>query len=104
MTTISFVQSATSILEKSIVNTLSLLSEGATIPFIARYRKEMTLGLDEVQIADIRDFAKKFEDICSRQKTILASIEEQGKLTPELKEKINIFEWLLSYKNGYKRY
>ena len=89
MTTISFVQSATSILEKSIVNTLSLLSEGATIPFIARYRKEMTLGLDEVQIADIRDFAKKFEDICSRQKTILASIEEQGKLTPELKEKIN---------------
>ena len=89
MTTISFVQSATSILEKSIVNTLSLLSEGATIPFIARYRKEMTLGLDEVQIADIRDFAKKFEDICSRQKTILASIEEQGKLTTELKEKIN---------------
>ncbi len=89
MTAISFVQSATSILEKSIVNTLTLLSEGATIPFIARYRKEMTLGLDEVQIADIRDYSKKFEDICSRQKTILASIEEQGKLTLELKEKIN---------------
>jgi uncharacterized protein len=49
----------------------------------------MTLGLDEVQIADIRDNAKKYEDICSRQKTILSSIEEQGKLTPELKEKIS---------------
>jgi uncharacterized protein len=89
MTTLSFVHTATSIAEKSIVNTLSLLAEGATIPFIARYRKEMTLGLDEVQIADIRDYAKKFEDLCSRQKTILASIEEQGKLTAELKDKIN---------------
>jgi protein Tex len=89
MTTLSFVHSATSIAEKSIVNTLSLLAEGATIPFIARYRKEMTLGLDEVQIADIRDYAKKYEDLCSRQKTILASIDEQGKLTAELKDKIN---------------
>lgn len=90
MTTISFVQVHTTISEKSIINTLSLLEEGATVPFIARYRKEKTLGLDEVQIAEIRDFAKKYEDICSRQKTILSSIEEQGKLTLELKEKINI--------------
>ncbi len=89
MTTLSFVHTATSIAEKSIVNTLNLLAEGATIPFIARYRKEMTQGLDEVQIADIRDYAKKHEDLCSRQKTILASIEEQGKLTTELKDKIN---------------
>lgn len=88
MTTISFIQSFTTITEKSITNTLNLLNEGATIPFIARYRKEMTLGLDEVQIAEIRDYAKKYEEICSRQKTILSSIEEQGKLTAELKEKI----------------
>lgn len=88
MNTVSFVQSQTSINEKSIVNTLNLLNEGGTVPFIARYRKEMTLGLDEVQIAEIRDLAKKYDEICARQKTILSSIEEQGKLTPELKEKI----------------
>jgi len=93
MTTISFVQVHTNINEKSIINTLSLLQEGATVPFIARYRKEMTVGLDEVQIADIRDYSKKFEEICSRQKTILSSIEEQGKLTTELQEKIgNCFD------------
>ena len=60
MTTISFVQVHTNINEKSIINTLSLLQEGATVPFIARYRKEMTVGLDEVQIADIRDYTKNF--------------------------------------------
>ena len=88
MTVLSFIQNYTSINEKSITNTLSLLNEGATIPFIARYRKDLTFGLDEVQIADIRDYAKKFEEINSRQKTILNSIEEQGKLSEELKSKI----------------
>jgi uncharacterized protein len=65
-----------------------LLSEGATIPFIARYRKEMTGGLDEVEIAQIRDLAKKYDELTTRQQTILKAIEEQEKLTPELKEKI----------------
>ena len=88
MTVLSFIQNYTSINEKSITNTLSLLNEGATIPFIARYRKDLTFGLDEVQIADIRDSAKKFEEINARQKTILNSIEEQGKLSEELKSKI----------------
>ena len=88
MTVLSFIQNYTSINEKSITNTLSLLNEGATIPFIARYRKDLTFGLDEVQIADIRDSAKKFEEINARQKTILNSIEEQDKLTEELKSKI----------------
>lgn len=88
MNIVSFVQSYTSSNEKSIINTLNLLNEGATVPFIARYRKELTLGLDEVQIAEIRGLAKKYDDIFARQKTILSSIEEQGKLTPELKEKI----------------
>ena len=74
--------------QKAVSNTLQLLNEGATIPFIARYRKEMTGGLDEVEIAQIRDLAKKFDEITARQQTILNAIEEQGKLTSELKDKI----------------
>ncbi len=88
MNVISFIQNTNSISEKSISQTLQLLKEGATIPFIARYRKEMTQGLDEVQIADIRDYAKKYDEIIQRQQTITSSIEEQNKLTPELKDKI----------------
>jgi len=85
---VSYIQANSNFPEKSIVNTLQLLKKGATVPFIARYRKEMTNGLDEVEIALIRDLAKKYEELISRQQTILYSIEEQGKLTPELKEKI----------------
>ena len=84
----SFIQNQTSIDLKSIDNTITLLNEGATVPFIARYRKERTGGLDEVQITQIRDFAKKYDDIIQRQQTIIAAIEEQGKLTDELKDKI----------------
>ena len=83
-----FVQSNSGINEKSVINTIHLLNEGATIPFIARYRKEMTGGLDEVQIALIRDLSKKFEDLISRQNTIIKAIEEQNKLTDELKSKL----------------
>lgn len=75
--------------QKAVFNTLQLLNEGATIPFIARYRKEMTDGLDEVEIAQIRDLAKKYDEITARQQTILNAIEDQGKLTSELKEKIS---------------
>ncbi|MEY4522567.1 MAG: hypothetical protein RIT10_1752 [Bacteroidota bacterium] len=78
----------TSIPSKSIENTLQLLKEGATVPFIARYRKEATNGLDEVQITAIRDFSKKFDELIARQQTILNSIQEQDKLTAELKSKI----------------
>jgi uncharacterized protein len=63
MTSISFILSQTSISEKSIKNTIELLSEGATVPFISRYRKEMTGGLDELQIAEIRDLSKKYDEI-----------------------------------------
>jgi protein Tex len=83
-----FIISSTGIVLKSVVNTLELINEGATVPFIARYRKERTGGLDEVQIAQIRDLAKKYDDLISRQQTIISSIEEQSKLTPELKEKV----------------
>lgn len=83
-----FVQSNSGLPLKAITNTLQLLETGATVPFIARYRKEQTSGLDEVQIATIRDLAKKFSELIARQQTILSAIEEQGKLTPELKAKI----------------
>ncbi len=83
-----YIQANSGLQPKSIQNTLNLLEDGATVPFIARYRKEMTNGLDEVEIAFIRDLAKKFDDLLARQKTVLSSIEEQGKLSNELKEKI----------------
>lgn len=83
-----FIQSNSGLNGKSITNTLNLLNEGATVPFISRYRKEMTGGLDEVEITTIRDLAKKHDELIARQNTILSSIEEQGKLTPELKDKI----------------
>ena len=79
--------------EKSISNTIKLLQEGATIPFISRYRKELTNNLDEVQITEIRDSIRKFEECKQRQKTIIKSIEYQGKLTKEILEKIeNTFD------------
>ncbi len=83
-----YIQANLGLQPKSIQNTLNLLEGGATVPFIARYRKEMTNGLDEVEIAFIRDLAKKFDDLLARQKTVLSSIEEQGKLSNELREKI----------------
>ncbi len=83
-----FVCSHSGIDTKQVHNTLRLLDEGATIPFIARYRKEMTSGLDEVQITLIRDFSKKYDDIIARQQTMISSIEEQGKMTHDLKNKV----------------
>ena len=88
MQKLDFIQNATGKEPKAILNTVKLLEEGATIPFISRYRKEMTGALDEVEVGAIRDFAKKYDDLISRQQTILSSIEEQGKLTDQLKEKV----------------
>lgn len=84
----NFIQQNTSLSDKAIQNTLSLLSEGATIPFIARYRKERTGGLDETEIQAIRDFSVKYDEITSRQQTIIKAIDEQGKLSAELSDKI----------------
>ena len=69
-------------------STLNLLNEGATIPFISRYRKEMTGGLDEVQIGNIKERYDKLCEITKRKETIINTIEEQNKLTPELKKRI----------------
>ncbi|HKL96803.1 MAG TPA: Tex-like N-terminal domain-containing protein, partial [Paludibacteraceae bacterium] len=76
------------ITEHQVKNTVKLLSEGATIPFISRYRKELTAGLDEVQIGDIAELHLKLTELAKRKETILKTIEEQGKLTPELKQQI----------------
>src|ERR1700761_5696907 len=71
-----------------LVAVITLLDEGGTVPFIARYRKEATGNLDEVQIRDIEEKVAYFRDLEARRATILASIAEQGKLTDELKAKI----------------
>ena len=73
---------------RSVENTLELLKEGCTIPFIARYRKERTGTLDEVQIAAISDLNNKLTELEARKTTILKTISEQGKLTPELEKRI----------------
>ena len=75
--------------ERGVENTLQLLSSGCTIPFISRYRKELTGGLDEVQIADISEQYVRLNDIAKRKETIVKTIEEQGKLTPELSKRID---------------
>ena len=67
-------------------NTIQLLQAGATIPFISRYRKELTGSLDEVKIAAIRDRLKQLTELEKRRESVIASVEEQGKLTPELRE------------------
>lgn len=83
------ISSLLGISERQIDSTLRLLGEGATIPFISRYRKEATGGLDEVQIEQIKEQHDKLCDIAKRKETILATISEQGKLTAELESRIN---------------
>ena len=69
-------------------NTVELLNGGATVPFISRYRKEMTGSMDEVVIGNIKDMYERLLALMQRKDTVLATIEEQGKLTPELKKRI----------------
>lgn len=75
--------------ERGVANTLQLLEEGCTIPFISRYRKERTGGLDEVQIAAISERNDKMKEMAKRQDTIRNTIDSQGKLTDELKKRID---------------
>lgn len=82
------ISKSTGISERQVANTVGLLEEGCTIPFIARYRKEVTGTLDEVQVASVNDALDKLKEIEKRKETILKTIEEQGKLTPELKTRI----------------
>src|SRR5882724_12938774 len=73
---------------KGMLAVIGLLDEGATVPIIARYRKEVTGNLDEVQIRDIQEKLEYFRELEERRETVLASISAQGKLTPELQAKI----------------
>ncbi len=74
--------------QRDVENTLQLLGSGCTIPFISRYRKELTGGLDEVQIAGISELCGRLSDMAKRKETITKTIEEQGKMTPELSKRI----------------
>ena len=88
MDKIQFIQQNISIQEKHINAVLQLLSEDCTIPFIARYRKDKTGNLGEVEIEQIQKLSKNFDEIQKRKESVLKSIEEQEKLTPELRAKI----------------
>ncbi|MDR6923784.1 Tex family protein [Chryseobacterium sp. 2987] len=88
MTTVEFIQKQLNISEKSINNTLQLLAEDCTIPFISRYRKDKTGNLDEIQIEQISKISKQFDEIVKRKESILKSVEEQNALTPELRQRI----------------
>ena len=84
----SFISHSLSLPLQSVSAVLTLLNEGCTIPFISRYRKERTGGLDEVQITDISDLYDRLKELGKRKETILKTIREQEKLTPELEARI----------------
>src|SRR2546428_9754243 len=84
--------------------TVELLNDGATIPFISRYRKELTGSLDEVAIGAIRDEIERLRDLDKRREAILNSIREQGKLTDELEQKINEAETMSKLEDLYLPY
>lgn len=89
---------------KSVENTISLLNEDATIPFISRYRKEMTGNLDEVQIGEVAKFKEEYEALEKRKKAILKALEEQNILTTELTEKVNTSKDLIALEDVYLPY
>ncbi len=104
MTTAEYIISRTNLPKKSISNTLELLNEDATIPFISRYRKEMTGNLDEVQVGEILRFKTEFEEFEKRKKAILKAISEQDALTSELNQKIEAATNLVQLEDLYLPY
>lgn len=90
--------------EKQVQAVIGLLHEGATIPFIARYRKERTGSLDEVQIAQIESENSRLEELEQRKQTVLSTIEEQGKLTDELRARIEACEESVELEDIYLPY
>ena len=98
---INFIVSQTKLPEQSVKNTIELLNEDCTIPFISRYRKERTGNLDEVQIGDIVKFKEQFEALEKRKKAILKALEEQEVLTLELKQRIESIQDLITLEDLY---
>ena len=101
MQILHYIIQQTQLPSKSVENTISLLNEDATIPFISRYRKERTGNLDEVQIGEIVKFKEVFEALEKRKKTILKALEEQGVLTDELTQRISLSKDLISLEDLY---
>jgi protein Tex len=93
-----------SITEKQVSTTAGLLDEGATVPFISRYRKELTGSLDEVQVAAIRDRIQQLRELDKRREAILKSLAEMGKLSPELEKQINEAETMVALEDIYLPY
>ena len=93
-----------SIAEKQVIATANLLDEGATVPFISRYRKELTGSLDEVQVAGIRDRIQQLRELDKRREAILNSLKDLGKLTPELEAQINAAETMVVLEDIYLPY
>src|SRR6202000_3180405 len=93
-----------SIAEKQVSATIALLDEGATVPFISRYRKEVTGTLDEVQVTTIRDRVQQLRDLDKRREAILKSLTDMGKLTPELEKAINEAETMVTLEDIYLPY
>jgi protein Tex len=90
--------------QNQVKSTAQLLTEGATVPFVARYRKEVTGSLDEVQILDIKKSLEKFIEADKRREAIIKSIEEQGKMTPELNQKLQNAMFLAELEDLYLPY
>ncbi|MDR6941753.1 Tex family protein [Mucilaginibacter pocheonensis] len=93
-----------SIAEKQVSATIELLDEGATVPFISRYRKEVTGTLDEVQVTEIRDRIQQLRDLDKRRQAILKSLTDMGKLTPDLEKQINEAETMVMLEDIYLPY
>ena len=85
---ISYIAKRLQVKDWQVENCVSLFDDGATIPFISRYRKERTGGLDEVAVAEIRHWADVFSEMEKRKATIMQTIESAGALTPDLRDKI----------------
>ncbi len=92
---IALISSELGISSRQAENTMNLLSEGSTVPFISRYRKEVTGSLDEVQIGRIEDLQKRYKEVDERREFIIKTITEQEKMTPELQEKLEA-TWVLA--------
>lgn len=101
MQLLNYITQQTQLSQKAIQNTLELLNEDCTIPFIARYRKERTGNLDEVEIGSIVTYKEVFETFEKRKKTILKSLDEQGVLTTEIQQKIAATKELTSLEDLY---
>ncbi len=101
MQLLSFIIQQTQLSSKSIENTVSLLNDACTIPFISRYRKEMTGNLDEVEIGDILKYKEIFEVLEKRKKVILKALEEQEVLTADLEQKVNNSQDLITLEDLY---